>query len=129
MGEAARRAVSKRQSLNNSGGRCKWFEVAGQKVQGTWERDMALKFEEDGVNWYKPKLNRDVLRYTLDDKEKSYTPDFYLPDEDLYIEVKGHWWGNDKNKMKAVLEQHQDKRIVIVEKDDFYKFLQGEQVW
>ena len=129
MSQEARKRVSIRQSLNNSGGKCKWFEVAGQKVQGTWERDMALKFEEMGVNWYKPRVKTDTWEYELDGKQKSYSPDFYLPDEDLYIEVKGYWWGNDKNKMKAVLKQHQDKKLVIIEKDKFYRFMEGEQVW
>ena len=129
MGEEARLRISKAQSANNRGGFCKWYKVAGQKVQGTWERDMALRFEETGVNWYKPRLKKDTWAYTLDGKDRSYSPYFYLPDEDLFIEVKGHWWGNDKNKMKAVMEQHKDKRIVIVEKDDFYKFLEGDQIW
>jgi len=46
---------------------------------------------------------------------------------ELYF--KGFWWGNDKEKMKVVLEQHDDKKIVIIEKDDFEKLLQGELVW
>lgn len=28
-------------STNNKGGRCKWFDVDGQKVQGTWEKNIA----------------------------------------------------------------------------------------
>ena len=46
MSESNKRKLSERQSLNNSGGKTKWFEVAGQKIQGTWERNIAIKFEE-----------------------------------------------------------------------------------
>lgn len=129
MGNAAKKKLSIKQSLNNSGGKCKWYEVAGQKVQGTWERNVALKLEELGIRWYKPKVHKDVWSYKLNDKNKSYTPDLYLIDLDLYLEIKGHWWGNDKDKMDAVLEQHPDKNLLIIEKDQYQKILQGELVW
>ena len=128
-GEEARKALSIRQSLHNSGGRCKWYEVAGQKVQGSWERDIASKFEEIGVKWIKPKIHSDILHYELNGEVRSYTPDFYLPDYDLYIEVKGYWWGNDKSKMNAVMKQHSDKKILIVEKDGYEAIMQGKQLW
>lgn len=103
-------------SLHNPGGKCKWFEVAGQKVQGSWERDIALKFEQLKINWNKLKVNSDILKYIINNIEKSYTPDFYLKEYNLYIEIKGFWWGNDKEKMDAVMDQHPDKKILIIEK-------------
>lgn len=105
--------LSKRQSENNSGGRSKWFTVADKKVQGTWERDLALVFEELQIKWIRPKC----WLYKMNGKQRRYSPDFYLPDYDLYLELKGYWWGNDREKMDAVLEQHQDKKIIIIEKE------------
>lgn len=35
-----------------------------------------------------------------------YNPDFYLPELDLYIEVKGYFSEKDKLKTKLVLEQN-----------------------
>lgn len=35
----------------------------------------------------------------------------------------------DREKMALVIDQHKDKRIVIVEKDKFEKILSGELVW
>ena len=49
----SKRKISQKLSINNKGGRAKWYEVAGQKVQGTWERNVALKFEELGIEWKK----------------------------------------------------------------------------
>lgn len=129
MGQAARLRLSESQSLYNRGGRSKWFEVSGIKVQGTWERDVAVKLTELGIVWLKPKTNTDLFKYELDGKVRSYAPDFYLPDLDIYLEVKGYWWGNDKNKMKAVMEQHPYKTIVIIEQDEFNKLMVGELVW
>lgn len=127
--EETKRAISKRQSINNKGGRCKWYEVAGQKCQGTWERNVALKFEELGIVWTKLKVHKDILEYVMDGKVCSYTPDFYLPAYNVFLEVKGHWWGRDREKMDIVLKTYPDKQIIIVEKDDYERILRGELVW
>jgi hypothetical protein len=121
--------TSRRMSVKNNGGRSKWYEVAGQKCQGTWERNVALKFEELGIEWKKLKTNRDVLEYVMDDKVRCYTPDFFLPAYNVFLEVKGHWWGRDREKMDIVLKTYPDKNIVIVEKEQYEKFLGGELVW
>lgn len=127
--DATKKILSQKASTNNKGGRCKWFEVAGQKCQGTWERNVALKLEELGIAWTKLKTNKDILEYEMDGKTRSYTPDFYLPAYDVYLEIKGHWWGNDKEKMRIVMQVHTDKKIVIMEKAQYEKFLGGELVW
>ena len=127
--EENKRKTSIRMSLHNPGGKAKWYVVAGQKVQGTWERDIAITFENMGIKWYKPKINRDVWRYKINGLEKSYTPDFWLEKFDLYLEVKGFWWGNDKAKMQAVISQHPDKKLIIIEKLEYEKILRGELVW
>ena len=129
MGTEARRNLSIEQSLNNRGGKCKWFDYNGQKLQGRWELNVAKKLDEMNIAWYKPKVHKDVWAYNLDDKLKSYTPDLYLKDLDIYLEIKGYWWGDDKRKMDAVIAQHPDKKIVILEKNDYQRLLQGELVW
>lgn len=54
-----------------------------------------------------------------DDKGKlhKYFPDFYLPNEDKYIEVKGYFWNNDIDKMTWVLEQNNIDLIILMKKD------------
>lgn len=125
MSEEARTRLSIKQSLHNSGGKCKWFEVAGKKVQGTWEMNLAMLFESLNIKWFKPKTNKDVFIYELDNKRKSYTPDFYLPEYNLYLEVKGYWWGNDKNKMKLVLTAHDILReqLILILKPEYTNIL------
>lgn len=118
-----KRKISERLSVNNKGGRAKWYDVAGQRVQGTWERDIASKLEDLGISWVKLKTNKDTLKYVMNGKERSYTPDFYLPEFDMYLEIKGFWWGDDREKMRIVLETHKDKRIVIVEKQEYEQIL------
>src|ERR1700720_1878974 len=105
--------TSIRQSLHNSGGKSKWFQVSGRKVQGTWERDLALKFEEWGVEWQKP-TKKLAWPYFLDGKPKHYSPDFYLPALNVWVEVKGYWWGGDMRKMVAVTRKYPRRKIILV---------------
>ena len=122
------KALSERQSLNNTGGKAKWYSVGDQRVQGTWERDLALKLNELGCKWRKFKTNKDIVKY-VDQKGKvrSYTPDLFLEEFDLILEVKGYWWGSDKIKMRLVLEQNENLRlkIRIIEKNTFNNLLKA----
>jgi hypothetical protein len=129
MSADARAALSERQSLNNSGGRCKWFWVGDQHVQGTWERDAGLKLTELGIEWRKCAGKADIIPYVLEGKTRRYTPDFYLPAQDVYLEFKGYWWGDDRKKMDAVLEQT-EKNIVILEKICYQQLItHGQMKW
>lgn len=116
MGPAARTRLSIAQSTHNRGGKCKWFEVDGKKVQGTWEKYLAEQFVEHHIKWTRSKITFD---YTLNGKLKKYTPDFFLPDYNVFLEVKGYWWGNDRNKMDAVLDQYPNTKFVIIEKKQY----------
>lgn len=137
MGDEARQRLSERQSLCNSGGKSKWYTIAGRKVQGTYELKFAQHLEEQKIIWKKIKKNDSIFKYKKDDKMKSYSPDFFLPEFNIYIEIKGYWWGNDENKMLCVREQHQDKNLVVIygkEKldricRDIRKYLPLEPVW
>lgn len=124
-GEEARLRTSIRMSANNPGGRSKWFTVDSKKCQGTWERDFALYCNEQGIEWDRCK----PWKYIMDDKVKSYTPDFYIPSKDLFIEIKGRWWGDDRRKMDCVIAQHPDKKILILEKENYQQLMRGELVW
>lgn len=130
MGPEARARLSERQSLANTGGRCKWFKINNVCVQGTWERDVALKMTQLGIKWERPKTNQDIWKYT-DDKGKvrSYCPDFYLPDADCWLEIKGHWWGDDKRKMEIVTHTYPQRRIVVLRETEIKQLMQGELVW
>ena len=116
-----RQDTSERMSLHNPGGKCKWYKVNGTKVQGTWERDIALILEENNISWIKPTTANHLIRYDIEGQTKSYTPDFYLKEYNVYLEIKGHWWGNDRDKMDAVFKQHPEKNIVLIEGDLFKK--------
>lgn len=122
MSEDNKNILSKRMSEHNHGGRCKWFKVDGKSVQGTWERDFALYCNDHQIEWTRCKS----IKYVINGVSKNYTPDFHIPEYDTYVEIKGHWWGNDKEKMDCVIDQHDDKDFLIIEKQDFENLMNNK---
>ena len=55
MGAAAKKRTSIRMSEHNPGGKSKWFEVNGIKVQGTWDRDFSMFLNSNNIVWSRPK--------------------------------------------------------------------------
>jgi hypothetical protein len=105
--EAAKNKISEARTkqLLNGIGHSIWYEVNGVKVQGSWEKLVAEFLTENSIKWER--------RYLIYDKIKRYTPDFYLPDYDIYIEVKGWMKEKDINKMYKVIQEHFiDLRII-----------------
>ena len=127
--DKTKQIMSEKRSLNNKGGKSKWYEVNGIKVQGTWERNIASILTEKSINWIKPSTTNHSFKYQIDGKIKTYTPDFYLESENVYLEIKGFWWGRDKEKMLSVLTQYPDIKIIIIEKNHYKRILDGELVW
>nr|WMM95260.1 endodeoxyribonuclease I [Methylophilales phage MEP432] len=54
------------------------------------------------------------LKYIKPVKTHTYTPDFYLPKQKIFIETKGLFTSADRQKMKLVKEQHPDKDIRFI---------------
>lgn len=79
--------------------RTKHFAYNGYRIDGTWELIVAKYLDSTKIRWEKCKKS---FEYIWQDKVHLYYPDFYLPDFDRYIEVKGYETDRDKTKYKAV---------------------------
>lgn len=87
-------------TANNVCGRSKRITVDGITYKSSWEFKVASLMIEANVKFqYEPKT---PFEYMWNDKTHNYYPDFYLPDFDLYIEVKGFTRERDLCKWKAV---------------------------
>lgn len=119
--------LSKIRSKNNPGGWCKWYEYTKRngektKLQGKWEVKCAEFLDREKIQWIKPSGSDYSLKYEDDNGiNRRYVPDFYLIENGEYLEVKGHWWENSKQKMKLVINQN-DVSIRILKAKNIEEF-------
>jgi hypothetical protein len=77
----------------------------GSQMDSGSELEFAKMLKDANINWVK---NTKTVFYYMDSKGKKrkYIPDFYLPDIDFWIEIKGSFYRskNDKRKLKSVGE-------------------------
>jgi predicted nuclease of restriction endonuclease-like RecB superfamily len=60
-------------------------------MRSSWEIAYAKWLDKQNIKWlYEPKA--------FDLGESTYRPDFYLPEIDTYIEIKGYWRDDAKKK-------------------------------
>lgn len=95
--------------LENNSKHCDWYEVSGIKVQGKLE----LVFANFLVK-HKIQFSRKRILYQ---EHRRYTPDFFLPDFNIYVEVKGFLYEKDKAKLNAILKEHEIDIRLAYKKD------------
>lgn len=94
---------------NNVCGRVRQIDYNGIKLKGTWELLVAQWLDKNNIKW-KSEVN--PHKYYWNNSWHLYFPDFYLPEYDFYIEVKGYETERDIEKWKVV-----DRLIVIKKKE------------
>lgn len=83
-------------------------------LMSSWEFKYVDYLTENNIIWIKPK----PLPYILNNKNHYYIPDFYLPETDEYIEIKGHMWPCDHIKLENVKICNPDINLLILGKDE-----------
>lgn len=81
-------------------GKKEWYDspIAGRVyLRSTYEKAFVRYLDRCKVRW---KANTDGFPYKYEGKEHLYYPDFYLIDEQEYVEVKGFKRRNDSYKWK-----------------------------
>jgi hypothetical protein len=78
--------------------------------RSSYEVAYAKYLDKQGIKWlYEPK--------TFDLGNTTYTPDFYLPESDTYIEIKGYWRDDAKKKFKMFKNKYNNKIKLVTGKD------------
>ena len=103
-------------SANNVCGRTKLIEAVDSfgnntKLNGSWEKIVADYLNINNIQW--TNKIKEKLIYNWQNKDRIYYPDFYLPDYDMYIEVKGYQRDRDIQKWNIV----KDRLIIIKQKE------------
>lgn len=102
-------------STNNVSGRVKMYEVQcdtnAVQVKGKWELQVANWLNQKNIRW----TNKVTpYNYFWNNKWHLYFPDFYLPELNILIEVKGYERERDRAKWEAITDK---KLIVLKEKE------------
>ena len=83
------------------------------RMRSSWEIMYAQHLDENNIKWeYEPKWFR------LEKSNTSYMPDFYLPETNEYIEIKGYMRQENKEKMEEFKEQYNNIKFSILFKKD-----------
>jgi predicted nuclease of restriction endonuclease-like RecB superfamily len=89
------------------------FEYGGTWFRSTWEVRVARALDALGVRWqYEPKR--------IDLGTQTYLPDFYLPDDGAYWEVKG-FFGDKSRRTTELFRQLRPEPLVLVTKAVLYQ--------
>jgi hypothetical protein len=79
-----------------------------------WEANIARLYNHLGITWeYEPK--------TFDIGEQMYTPDFYIPKENKYVEVKNFWWRYSKERDEKFRRTYPDVKLDVILKEEYLK--------
>ena len=87
-----------------------WKEYNGVKFHGSWEVEYAKWLNKNSIKWRRP---IETFTYQFEGKSRRYTPDFYLLDEQIYVEIKGY----ETEKDRAKWSQFPLKHRVLKKKD------------
>lgn len=82
--------------------KCKNLLGEEYNMRGLYEVKISNWLNANNITWTRGKK----LNYIKENVNKTYSPDFYLPEYDLFIETKGYYPECDQIKMKLVLEQN-----------------------
>lgn len=86
---------------HNSFSKSRTHKYKNNKFYGKWELEYAKWLDKNNIKWLK---NKKIFNYIFEGKKRLYTPDFYLIDEDCYIEIKGYETDKDRAKWEQFPE-------------------------
>lgn len=86
--------------IGSGRGKKSWYEskIAGKiYVRSTYELEYVKWLDANNINW---RGNKEKFSYQWEGQTRFYYPDFYLIDEQCYVEIKGFETQKDKMKWK-----------------------------
>jgi hypothetical protein len=90
-----------------------WYEspTAGRVwLESSYEYRVAKDLDEAEIEWTRP----EYMPYVLNNQSKKYYADFYLVDQDVYLDPKNDFLiTQDKSKIEAVSEQNHVKILIL----------------
>ncbi len=83
-------------------------------LRSSYELAYAQYLDENNIPWL-----YEIQTFDLDNT--TYTPDFYFPTCDLFIEIKGYMTDKAQEKINKFLDNYIDETLLILRKEDLIK--------
>lgn len=106
-------------SAANVNGRVRRIEYNGVLLDGGWELSVAKYLDNNKIKWCRPTVGFD---YMWEGSIHVYYPDFYLPELDCFIEVKGYERPRDLCKWAVV------PNLIVIKKDEIKQINEGTYI-
>lgn len=106
-------------SDNNVVGRSKHFTVDGIRYNSTWEYEVAKFLTDSNILWERKGIKPE--NYYWNNSWHLYFPDFYLPEYDCYIEVKGYETERDREKWLG-----SSKKVIVLKEKELKLIKEGK---
>jgi len=90
-------------------------------MDSTWEVAMAERLDHLKIAWER-REDMKLPYLSKSGRKRNYIPDFYLPEYDIYIEVKGYWTDAARYKMNAVQDANPVKIVILESIETVNKF-------
>lgn len=88
-----------------------WFK-------SSWEANFAKWCDLSGIKW---EYELKAFLLEINSKKTNYTPDFYLPEFDVWIEIKGYWRKDAQEKFIEFKKRYKQK-IYLFNKEKLQEF-------
>jgi len=97
-----------------------YIKKDGSKIwmRSSWEIKYARHLDNNQVEWYYEPRPFEII---INGVEQTYTPDFFLPKENIYVEIKGYWRDDALTKFNAFKERYPEICIQVLMKADLQK--------
>ena len=92
-----------------------------QYFRSKWENNMARYYNFLDIKWiYEPK---EFEFYKIKRGSRFYKPDFYLPEQDKLIEIKGFFTASDKTKLRRLKKYYPEEfaKLELIVPDKYSK--------
>ena len=97
--------------------KAQWYK--GIYLRSSWEVALAITLDEQGYKW-----EYETKRFKL--SNGIYIPDFYLPRQDFFIEIKGQWTTRFEKRMDELEQLYPEINILIVNRPPPYNWIMGD---
>jgi hypothetical protein len=101
----------------------KTFKYKGVLLESSYELALAKELDKHKIDWVRPKR---FYWTDMTGKQRFYTPDFYLPEYDIYLDPKNDYLIKKDSEKVSLCSAQNDVRIFILNKTQLtWKYIAG----